>query len=204
MTTSSDLPPAGQPTPPAPAPPTSPSFSPPPPAFTPPPQFVAPAMPRRRSSFLTSVLLAAAGAVAVAGLAFAAGRLTAPAAASTTGTGRFGGFGGGQGFAGRSFAPGAGNGLRSAFGGLGLRGTVTAVDGNTITVKLANGTQIKVQTDTSTTYHQQASGSASDVSSGKSVIVELQPGAGGFGGGGNAGGETTPTVKASDITVAGS
>lgn len=202
MTTSSDLPPAGQPTPPAPAPATTPAFA-PAPAFTP-PQFVAPAIPRRRSSLLTSVLLATAGAVAVAGLAFAAGRLTAPAAASTTGTGRFGGFGGGQGFAGRSFAPGAGNGLRSAFGGIGLRGTVTAVDGNTVTVKLANGTQIKVQTDTSTTYHQQASGSVSDVTSGKSVIVELQPGAGGFGGGGNAGGGTTPTVKASDITVAGS
>ena len=203
MNTSSDLPPAGQPTPPAPAPSTTPAFA-PPPAFTPPPEFVAPAIPRRLSSLLTSVLLAAAGAVAVAGLAFAAGRLTAPAAASTTGTGRFGGFGGGQGLAGRSFAPGAGNGLRSAFGGLGLRGTVTAVDGNTITVKLANGTQIKVQTDASTTYHQQASGSASDVTSGKSVIVEPQSGAGGFGGGGNGGTGTTPTVKASDITVAGS
>jgi len=198
MTTSSDQPQAGQPTPPA--SPAPPAFA-PPPAFTPPPEFVAPAIPRRRSSLLTSVLLAAAGAVAVAGLAFAAGRLTAPAAASTTGTGRFGG---GQGFAGRSFAPGAGNGLRGAFGGLGLRGTVTAVDGNTITVKLANGTQIKVQTDASTTYHQQASGSASDVTSGKSVIVELQSGAGGFGGGANGGTRTTPTVKASDITVAGS
>ena len=198
MTTSSDQPQAGQPTPPA--SPAPPAFA-PPPAFTPPPEFVAPAIPRRRSSLLTSVLLAAAGAVAVAGLAFAAGRLTAPAAASTTGTGRLGG---GQGFAGRSFAPGAGNGLRSAFGGLGLRGTVTAVDGNTITVKLANGTQIKVQTDASTTYHQQASGSASDVTSGKSVIVEPQSGAGGFGGGANGGTGTTPTVKASDITVAGS
>jgi hypothetical protein len=72
------------------------------------------------------------------------------------------------------------------------------VSGNTITVKLANGTEIKVQTDSGTTYHQQASGSASDVTSGKSVIVELRGGAGGFGGGGTT---TTPTVKASDITV---
>jgi len=202
MTTSSDPSEAAQPAMPPSTSPTTPAFA-PPPAFTPPPTFVAPAIPRRRSSLLTTVLLAAAGAVAVAGLAFAAGRLTAPAAASTT-TGRFGGVGG-QGFAGRSFAPGAGNGLRSAFGGLGLRGTVTSVDGNTITLKLANGTQIKVQTDTSTTYHQQASGSASDVTGGKSVIVELQPGAGGFGGGngGNGGSGTTPTVKASDITVTG-
>jgi hypothetical protein len=171
------------------------------PAFAPPSAFVAPPIPRRRSSLLTSVLLAAAAAVAVAGIAFAAGRLTAPVASASTTTGRFGGLGGGQGFAGRSFAPGAGNGLRGAFGGVGLRGTVTAVSGDTITVKLANGTEIKVQTNSSTTYHQQASGSASDVTSGKSVIVELQGGTGGFGSGGGT--TTTPTVKASDITVTG-
>jgi len=57
----------------------------------------------------------------------------------------------------------------------------------------------QVQTDSSTTYHQQTSGSASDVTSGKSVIVEVQPGAGGL----RAGTGTTATVKASDITVAG-
>ena len=193
--TTSNLPDGTQP----PAPAATPAFE-PPPAFAPPPAFVAPPIPRRRGSLLTSALLAAAGAVAVAGIAFAAGRLTAPAAAASTTTGRFGGLGNGQGFAGRSFAPGAGNGLRGAFGGVGLRGTVTAVNGSTITVKLANGTEIQVQTDSSTTYHQQASGSASDVTSGKSVIVQLQGGSGGFGGGGTA---TTRSVKASDITVTG-
>jgi len=190
----------GQPTTPSTALPPGPGYA-APAAFAPPPAFAAPPIPRRRSSLLTSVLLAAAGAVAVAGIAFAAGRLTAPAAAASTATGRFGGLGNGQGFAGRSFAPGAGNGLRGAFGGVGLKGTVTGVTGNTITVKLANGTEIKVQTDTSTTYHQQASGSASDVTSGKSVIVQLQGGGGGFGGGGGT--TTTPTLRASDITVTG-
>ena len=191
---------SGQPAPTPTGPPPNPGY-PAPPAFAPPPTFVAPPIPRRRSSLLTSVLLAAAAAVAVAGIAFAAGRLTAPAVAASTTTGRFGGLGGGQGFAGRSFAPGTGNGLRGAFGGLGLRGTVTAVSGDTITVKLANGTEIKIQTSSSTTYHQQASGSASDVTSGKSVIVELQGGGGGFGGGGGT--STTPTLRASDITVTG-
>ena len=177
--------------------PSSPSQ---PAAFAPPPAFIAPALPqRRRSSLLTTVLLVSAAAVAVAGISFAVGRVTAPAAAAGTGNGRqFLGNGNGNPNPGDN---GNGGFFRSgAFGGVGIRGTVTSVDGSTITVKIANGQEVKVQTDSTTTYHQQASGSASDVSSGKSVIVEVQPGAGGFGSVTNG----TRTIRASDITVAGS
>lgn len=196
-------PPEPEATPSAPAAAAPPPAGPPLPAasFAPPAAFVAPVIPqRRRTSLLTTVLLVSAAAIAVAGISFAVGRVTAPpAAAATNANGRqFFGNGngnpnpGGNGFGGGFFRSGA-------FGGIGIRGTVTSVDGSTITVKLANGQEVKVQTDSSTTYHQQASGSASDVMNGTSVIVEVQPGSGASG----AGAARTGTFKASDITVAG-
>jgi hypothetical protein len=55
----------------------------------------------------------------------------------------------------------------------------------------ANGATITVGLDSSTTYHQQASGSSSDVQSGKTVIVQVtggfRPGADGNPGAGNGG-----------------
>jgi putative aminopeptidase FrvX len=56
---------------------------------------------------------------------------------------------------------------------LSLRGTVSAVGSGTITVTLTNGTSITVGTDGTTTYHQQVAGTATDVASGKQVIVQL-------------------------------
>jgi hypothetical protein len=173
---------------------------------------IAAAKPRARIT-LTSILLAAAAVVAVAGIAFAVGRVTAP-----SGTANPNGFGralnGGNGtFNARNGAfPGAngnGNGgglFGAANGGIELRGTVTSVDGDRITVQLANGQSVKVQTSSSTTYHTQASGSASDVSNGKSVIVQVGGATGlrglfGQGGTGNTG---TATIPATDVTVAGS
>jgi len=150
--------------------------------------------PVKRQGRSGSVLLAVAGLVAVAGIAFAAGRLTAPAAAAgstgTNGGGRFGGFPGGSfapgGFPGGSFAPGGfrggGTGAGNFAGGLGgiqLKGQVTAVSQTSITIKLENGTDVTVPLDTSTTYHQATAGSASDVTVGSTVTV--QPGTAGFG-----------------------
>jgi hypothetical protein len=175
------------------------------PSFAPPPAFTAPVIPaRRRASLLTTVLLVGAAAVAVAGISFAVGRVTAPTAAATTFNGRQfpglgnGGANGGNGGANGGNAGGAFRGGFGEFGGVAIRGTVTAVDGSTVTVKLANGQEIKVQTDSDTTYHQQTSGSTSDVANGKSVIVQVTPGAGRIGQGANG----SATVKASDITVA--
>jgi hypothetical protein len=135
-----------------------------------------------------SILLAAAGVVAIAGIAFAAGRLTAPAAAAagngSTGGGRFGGFPGasfvpGQGFPGR----GGPNGQAGAFGaltggGISLQGQVTAVSSTSITVKLANGSDVTVPLDSSTTYHQANAATSSAVTVG--TTVDVAPGAANF------------------------
>ena len=99
--------------------------------------------------------------VFVGGLAFAAGRLTAPAAATT---GRFPG--GLSGPAGASFAPGTTRGLLDggmAGADLSLQGTVESRTGTTLTLKTASGSTVTVDLSSSTTYHQQAASSASAV-----------------------------------------
>lgn len=129
---------------------------------------------------LLNVVLAVAVAVAIGGVAFAAGRSTAPVSAATGGRGALGG---GAGFPGGSFAPGAsgqpGQG-RGGFGGGGvtISGTVESVDGTTLTVKTAAGQTIEIATGASTTYHTQSPASASDVQAGKSVQIQLEGGAG--------------------------
>jgi hypothetical protein len=137
-----------------------------------------------------SVLLAVAALIAVGGVTFAVGRLTAPAAATTRspGSGAGGAFPGGQG--GRQGALG---GFLGA-GGLTIRGTVTATTSSGITIRLVNGTTITIPTDSATTYHRQASASAGDVSSGSEVLVELA--GGGQGAGGQAPGGQGPNASA--------
>ncbi|HYM82731.1 MAG TPA: hypothetical protein VEY67_01095 [Candidatus Dormibacteraeota bacterium] len=141
--------------------------------------------PPRRSAG-TALVLGVAAVVAVGGLAFAAGRLTAPTAiaASNTGAGNGGGgnggggngngFGNGNGggFGNGGGGLGGGTGLRGA-GGFGLRGTVTAVASDHLTIQLANGTTINVPVTASTTYHQEQAGSASDVQVGRQVQIQL-------------------------------
>jgi hypothetical protein len=138
----------------------------------------------KRQNRSGTILLAAAGLVAVAGIAFAAGRLTAPPAAAAgnggTGGGRFGGF------PGASFAPGqfrnggpnGGGGFGGLTGGVELRGEVTSISSTAITVKLDNGTDVTVPLDKSTTYHQATSTSSSAVTVGSTVTV--QPGTANF------------------------
>ncbi len=176
---------------------------------------IVPTKPKSRGNTVLNVLLGLAAVVFIGGLAFAAGRFTAPAAASTTGTTGFGGFPG----AGASGAPG-GFGGAGGFRGLGgaadLRGTVTAVTPTGLTVTVGQAT-IEVTTDSSTTYHTQVAGSASDVTVGSTVLVQASgtggdgvPG-GGFGGGGFPRGSFAPgasfaprvtgPITAADITV---
>jgi hypothetical protein len=124
-----------------------------------------------------NVVLVIAAAVAIGGVAFAIGRSTAPASAST-GNG-LGNFPGGAGFPAGSFAPGTGgqpgfgrDGLGG--GGLTVRGTVESVDGDSLTIKTASGQTIEVTTGASTTYNTQAPASASDVQAGTTVQVQLE------------------------------
>ena len=142
---------------------------------------------------LLNIVLVVAAAVAIGGVAFAVGRNTAPVSAST-GAGRGNGTFGGA-FPGRSFTPGASGapgfgrgGFGGALGGAGLtiQGTVVSVDGDTMTIKTANGGTIAVTTGSSTTYHTQTAASASDVQTGSTVQVQVDVTGGGGGASGRA------------------
>ncbi len=157
-----------------------------PPVTTPPPPVVAPAKKQDRTF---TILLAVGLLIAVGGVTFAIGRVTAPAAAAATSRFAGGGFGtGGTGAAGTA-AGAAGRG--AGFGGVLLTGTVESISGTTMTLKEANGSTVTVDLPSTTTYHAQAAATAADVTAGKQVQVqvELGGGAGGFGGafGGGAG-----------------
>jgi hypothetical protein len=149
----------------------------------------------------TMALLLVAAFVAVGGIGFALGHLTAP-----TGTGSraanptFGrGFGGARPSLapGQTFAPGGGTG--SGFGGVGgVSGTVQSIDGSTMTVQLANGTTVIIDLTGSTTYHSETSASAGDVKVGSSVIVQIDASAGASPAPGASGGRT---LSAKDVLV---
>lgn len=151
------------------------------------PVTVAPAAVGRptRSRGWIDILLAVAAVVAVAGIAFAIGRMTAPATAQVGAAG--GQFPGGQlpgqGQGNRTFGnggfPGAGQGNNLPGGALlrngAIKGEVVEITSDHITLKLASGQQISIPLDSSTTYHRQTSAAAGDVTSGSQVLVELAP-----------------------------
>jgi hypothetical protein len=153
--------------------------------------------PRRSGAgMLVNVLLGAALVVAVGGVAFAAGRATAPAAASAAGRTGFGQGGAGAG-PGASGAPARGGGFGGAGGAGGavsIQGTVEAIDGSSMTIKLPSGTTVTIGLNGATTYHSQAPATASDVTSGSTVIVQLA-GRGGPGGGPAASGAPAPAAS---------
>ena len=180
------------------------------PAPVPPPSMSSPLAPivaeKKRASAL-SLLLGFALVVAVGGVAFAAGRLTAPAPAAASGGGRgtFGGGGGtgtGTGFGGgNGFQPGASGqpGGGAGFGGLGgadltLTGTVQSISPTSITLKTQNGQTVDIPIDSSTTYHGQQAATSTDVKTGATVQIALSGGfGGGFGGGrGRGAGASAP------------
>jgi hypothetical protein len=163
---------------------------------------VAPVVRARRAVPVLNVLLAVAALVAVAGVAFAVGRLTTPATAAVgnrgTGNGQFGGgFGGPR----ASGAPGGGFG-RGGFGGAAsIQGTVTSTSPTSLTISLPNGQSVTFATDSSTTFHRETAGSSSDVATGKQVIVQLS--GRGFGPGTSPGASPAPSAElnASSVTV---
>ena len=141
---------------------------------------------------LVNVILGIALVVAVGGVAFAVGRATAPVATATGRTG-FGGNGGGFFQGGGPNASGApGGGFNGGFGGGGLsiQGTVTEVSATSITLQLTSGQTVTIPLDAATTYNTRTPATASAVTSGSTVIVQLQGGRGAFGNGnGNGGGQ---------------
>jgi hypothetical protein len=152
----------------------------------------------RRSNRFLDVALAVAAVLAIGAVAFAAGRMTAPATALPP-------------FARGGLAPGGAivspdgsfdpNGPKpggvASNGGLAIDGTVTAVDADSITLKLADGQEMTFKLDDATTYHEAADASSSDVAVGDDVSVKVT---GGRIVSGDGGGET-PEMSARDVTV---
>lgn len=158
---------------------------------------------KAKSGGLMNALLLVGAVIAVGGIAFAAGRMTAPT--STRGQ-----FGNGQfpGGPGGSFTPGQGG-----FGGFGgadravtVSGTVKSNDGTTLVLTTASGQEMSISLS-GTTYHSQAAATAADVKAGATVAVEVS-GLGGFRGDPGASGAPAAsrapgqgTITAKDVTV---
>jgi Domain of unknown function (DUF5666) len=155
--------------------------------------------PTRRTSRVLDIALAVAAVLAIGGVAFAAGRLTAPASA-------------GPAFA-RGLAPdgtvvtpdgsfdpnGPKPGGLASNGGLAIDGEVTAIDADSITLKLADGQEMTFKLDAATTYHEAADASSSDVAVGDDVSVKVTGGRVVSSNGGSSG--QTPDMSARDVTV---
>lgn len=152
---------------------------------------------RKGSSMLLNVILGLALVVAVGGVAFAVGRATAPASTATGRTG-FGANGGGFGANGGGFAgrPNASGVPSNPFGaaGISIQGTVTAISADSVTLQLTSGQTVTIPIDAQTTYDQRTPATASAVTSGSTVIVQLQGGRGAFGNG-NGGQGTGPNAS---------
>jgi hypothetical protein len=133
------------------------------------------APPRRPSSpRILNLALVGALVLAVAGIGFAAGRLTAAPATALTGTS--GPFVNGVGPRnGANGQPGGGLqvGPIGLTGGPSIEGTVESITDTTLTIKTADGQTMQIALDDSTTYHAQTDASADDVATGGKVLVRL-------------------------------
>ncbi len=153
-----------------------------------------------------NVILAGALLFAVGGIAFAIGRTTAPAT-TVAGNGRFGNgvfpIGSGAPAFGNGGQGGQGGGFIGRGNGLTITGTVASISGDTMTITTANGQTIDVTLGSDTTYSSKTPASASAVTSGSTVEVQIDPasGFGGLGRGGAAPSGSTPTVTAAGVTV---
>jgi hypothetical protein len=150
-----------------------------------------------RTARWVNVALVVAVAVAVAGVAFAIGRATAPSGLAGTAPGS------GQVFVGPGGigSPGQGNqGGRFPLigaGGLAIEGTVESIDGDSLTIRTTDGSSITLSLDGETSYHTAADADPSAVTSGSQVVVRVQPGRVGPG----ASGSDTIDLGADDVTV---
>jgi hypothetical protein len=169
-----------------------------------PEQVIAAVKPRSSSSRAINLVLGLAVVIAIGGVAFAVGRGTAPVSAAAGP----GGFRNGPLPSGAIVNGGGPGGFVGGAAGLSIEGTVTAVDADSVTIETSAGTTIELSIDGSTEYHQQAAADASDVTTGSTVVVQVDgfTGRGGPQGGPNASaapsqaaGSTTGT--ATDITV---
>jgi hypothetical protein len=156
---------------------------------------------RQRRSGAVTGLLAIIALAATAGIAFAVGRATAPEAAASA-VNDTNGNPPAQFNADASFRPDQLGPLDDQLGdvpGLGasIRGEVTAISADSITIKLASGETVTVATASTTTYHARQVVSNADVSTGDTVVVTLTR----LGPNGNRAGLGQQNRAAADITV---
>jgi hypothetical protein len=149
-----------------------------------------------------NLLLGLAAVVAIGGVAFAIGRSAAPTDAIVSFpdggmvTGPIGSFDPGAG----PQVPGGGPALVGAVGPT-IEGTVTALDGDSMTIAVAGGGELTIALDEATTYHEATDADASAVAVGDEVAVQADGGRFAIGGGDGAGGQTDPGLTAADVTV---
>ncbi|HEX7497355.1 MAG TPA: hypothetical protein VF344_02675 [Candidatus Limnocylindrales bacterium] len=143
--------------------------------------------PPKRQDRTTMALLLVAAFVAVGGIGFAVGHLTAGSSTSNNtalGAGNGRGNGGGNGgFVRPSLAPGQTFDAGQFGGGIGrnggvgaggsVTGTVASVNGTTMTITLANGTTVTIDLSSTTTYHNATAATSADVKTGSTVTIEI-------------------------------
>lgn len=109
------------------------------------------------------------------GAKYESGKVTPVNAGAVSGAGGGGTAAGGTGFNRGNGGTGAtGNGATGGFGGGFARGTsgkITAISGDTLTIQDAQGNEVKVQLQPSTTIVKTASGTKDDLTSGVTVTV---------------------------------
>jgi hypothetical protein len=142
----------------------------------------APARPAKQDRTTMALLLIAA-LVAVGGIGFALGHLTAPAASAAAANPSFGRGGFGRNAPslapGQTFNPaqfgggGLGGGARLGAVAGGVTGTVQSITPTSVTIQESNGTSVTIDLTGSTTYHSETSASANQVTTGTSVTVQI-------------------------------
>jgi len=158
---------------------------------------------RPRRSNAVTVLLAVSGLIAVGGIGFAVGRVVTIGGTGTSG--QNGAANGGQFGPNASGIPGDLGSFRSGGNGAGLgttsvSGTVVSVSADSFTVKRASGETVTIATGSSTTYHNQTSGSITDLATGETVTVQTSSGATGAGASASSS-AGTGTRTAIDVTI---
>ena len=146
------------------------------------------------SARLLNLALVGALVLAVAGVGFAAGRLTAPSSLALTGASGPLVINGGDPRNGTNGKPGGGiqSGPIGIAGGPSIEGTVESITDTTLTIKTADGQTMQIALDNSTTYHAQTDASADDVATGGKVLVRLNM---------QRGSGTASGMSAGDVTV---
>ena len=161
------------------------------------PEAPARSAPQKRRSRSVPVLLSFAAVVAVAGLCFTFGRVSAPAGTTSAA---------GQSGAPNGFAGANASGAPGDFGGFGgsasVTGTVVSVSGSSMTIQLTDGQTVQIAIGSSTTYHNQTAATSSNVAAGDTVQVQVSGGNDGANAGASSA-ASSGTRTATDVTVTG-